>query len=233
MKAVITGATKGIGRAVTLRFAREGFDVAICARNEADLKAFKEELESEYNGISVIAAPVDVRSKAAVQGFASQVSAQWPGIDVLVNNAGIFIPGKISEEADGILEQLMETNLYSAYYLTRALLPLMRGSVKPHIFNMCSVASLYAYPNGGSYSISKFALLGFSKVLREELKEQRIRVTAVLPGATWTDSWAGAPYPPQRMMQAVDVADAIWAAYSLSPQAVVEEILLRPQLGDL
>lgn len=233
MKAVITGATKGIGRAVTLRLAQEGFDVAICARSQDDLHAFKEELEENYSGISVLAMPVDVRSKNAVLQFAAHISDAWSAIDVLVNNAGVFVPGKITEEADGILEQLMETNLYSAYHLTRALVPAMKGSTKPHIFNMCSVASLYAYPNGGSYSISKFALLGFSKVLREELKEQGIRVTAVLPGATWTDSWAGAPYPPQRMMDAKDVADSIWAAYALSPRAVVEEILLRPQLGDL
>ncbi len=91
-------------------------------------------------------------------------------LDILVNNAGCFIPGKISEEPDGVLEKLMDTNLYSAYYLTRGLLPLLKKSNKGHIFNMCSVASILPYENGGSYSITKYALLGFSKCLREELK---------------------------------------------------------------
>jgi NADP-dependent 3-hydroxy acid dehydrogenase YdfG len=123
--------------------------------------------------------------------------------------------------------------LYSAYYLTRALLPMMLPRRDGHIFNMCSIASIMAYPNGGSYTISKFALLGFSKVLREEMKTKGIKVTAILPGATWSDSWAGADYPPERLMQADDIAKTIWAAYNLSDSAVVEELVIRPQLGDL
>ncbi|MBL7876963.1 MAG: SDR family NAD(P)-dependent oxidoreductase, partial [Cyclobacteriaceae bacterium] len=102
-----------------------------------------------------------------------------------------------------------------------------------HIFNICSIASIKAYPNGGSYAISKFALLGFSKVLREELKEHGIRVTAVLPGATKTASWAGSTLPDSRFIKPEDVAETIFSAYSLSPNAVVEELLIRPQLGDI
>ncbi len=90
-----------------------------------------------------------------------------------------------------------------------------------------------AYPNGGSYSISKFALLGFSKVLREELKSSGIKVTAVMPGATWSDSWSGAELPYERLMEAEDIAESILSIYKLGPSAVVEEIILRPQLGDL
>jgi short-subunit dehydrogenase len=131
------------------------------------------------------------------------------------------------------LETLMEVNLYSAYYLTRAVLPLMLPQRAGHIFNMCSIASIIAYPNGGSYTISKFALLGFSKSLREEMKPKGIKVTAILPGATWTDSWRGADFPENRLMQASDIAKAVWAAYQMSGAAVVEELVIRPQLGDL
>jgi short-subunit dehydrogenase len=102
-----------------------------------------------------------------------------------------------------------------------------------HIFNMCSIASLQAYKNGGAYSISKFALLGFSKNLREEMKPYGIKVTAVIPGAAYTDSWAGSGVDPRRIMTAGDVAAMIYAAAQLSPQACVEDIVLRPQLGDL
>jgi len=131
------------------------------------------------------------------------------------------------------LETMMQTNLYSAYHLTRAILPLMLPFRKGHIFNMCSVASVLAYPNGGAYSISKFALLGFSKVLREEMKDKGIKVTSILPGATWSNSWAGVDIPESRLMQAEDIAKTVLGAYHLSDSAVVEEIILRPQLGDL
>jgi short-subunit dehydrogenase len=98
---------------------------------------------------------------------------------------------------------------------------------------MCSIASLQAYANGASYSISKFALAGFSKNLREELKPHNIKVTAVYPGAVYTDSWSGSGVDPNRIMQSRDVAELIFTVSKLSPQACVEEIVLRPQLGDL
>jgi short-subunit dehydrogenase len=102
-----------------------------------------------------------------------------------------------------------------------------------HIFNICSVASLQAYPNGGAYSISKYALAGFSANLREEMKPHGIKVTTVYPGAAFTDSWSGTGVDPRRIMTAADVAEMVYTASRLSPQATVEEILLRPQLGDL
>jgi short-subunit dehydrogenase len=102
-----------------------------------------------------------------------------------------------------------------------------------HIFNICSIASLQAYANGGSYSISKFALLGFSKNLREELKPHGIKVTAVCPGATLSASWDGFDIDPKRIMEAADIAKMVLAASQLSSMAVVEDIILRPQLGDL
>ncbi|HTQ27642.1 MAG TPA: SDR family NAD(P)-dependent oxidoreductase, partial [Puia sp.] len=154
-------------------------------------------------------------------------------IDVLVNNAGLFLSGSVYNEEAGVLEEMIETNLYSAYHLTRALLPSMMKQKRGHIFNICSIASLNAYPNGGSYSISKFALAGFSKNLREEMKPFGIKVTAVYPGAVYTDSWAGSGVDPRRIMESADIADMVYAASTLSPQATVEEILLRPQLGDL
>jgi hypothetical protein len=98
---------------------------------------------------------------------------------------------------------------------------------------MCSIASFTAYKNGGSYAITKFALLGFSKSLREELKESGIRVTAVMPGATLTSSWEGVELPEERFMKPEDVAEVIFNAYFISERSVVEEIIIRPQLGDI
>lgn len=232
MKIIITGATKGIGRAIAEKFAAEGFDLAVCARTVEDLHHFKKEIQQRY-AVEVLMRVADMSNKKEVLAFADDVIGQWGEADILVNNAGIFIPGEISREEDGTLEKLIETNLYSAYHLTRAILPVMIKKGRGHIFNMCSIASIIAYPNGGSYSISKFALLGFSKVLREELKPSGIKVTAILPGATWSDSWAGVQLPESRLMEANDVAIAVWGASQMSPSAVIEEIILRPQLGDL
>lgn len=154
-------------------------------------------------------------------------------VDVLVNNSGLFIPGKITEEDDEALPFMINTNLYSAYYMTKAFVHGMIARRSGHIFNMCSTASITPYINGGSYCISKYAMLGMTKVLREELKEHNVRVTAILPGATLTASWEGVDLPPERFVKAEDVAMAVWNAYALSENSVVEELLIRPQLGDL
>lgn len=230
---VITGATKGIGRAITLAFAAAGYNVAICARNESDLIRFADELHHAYPKIRVIYQNCDVSDARQIAAFAEKVRQEMTVLDVLVNNAGIFLPGSVSEEEEGVLEKLFYTNVASAYHLTRALLPNMGQSEKPHIFNMCSIASIAAYANGGSYTITKFALLGFSKVLREELKPKNIKVTAILPGPTWSDSWQGTDLPRERFTDPNDVAAAILNTYHLGHNAVVEELIIRPQLGDI
>lgn len=231
--AVITGATKGLGRAIAEIFARNGFDLCVCARTESDLASMKEAWEQEFPEQLLHTFPVDVSKKSEVTEFAGFVRQTWPRLDVLINNAGLYLPGTILEEPDGTLETLLETNLYSAYHLTRALLPLMLPAKSGYVFNMCSIASFMAYPGASSYSISKFALLGLSRCLREELKPHGIKVTAVMPGVVWSDAWKGSTLPFERLMQSSDVATAIWGCYSLSDAAVVEELVLRPQLGDL
>ncbi len=229
---VVTGGTKGIGRAIIERFALAGFGVATCARNEKELALLKQDIESRFS-VPVFTFVTDMSAKDQVKAFGDKVLKLSQPIEVLVNNAGYFIPGAVLDEAEGSLESMINTNLYSAYHLSRVLVPSMKAKKKGHVFNMCSIASIMAYPNGGSYAISKFALLGFSKVLREELKEHGVRVTSVLPGATLTASWDGVNLPDERLMKPEDIADTIFSAYSLSKRSVVEEILIRPQLGDL
>ncbi len=229
---VVSGGSKGIGRAIIEKFAEAGFDVFTCARHEKDLKDLKIEIEKNYN-ISFKYTVADLSKKADTARMSGLILGLNRPIEVLVNNAGYFEPGLITEEREGALEQMINTNLYSAYHLTRALVPAMKKEKSGYIFSICSVASLFAYPNGGSYSISKFALLGFSKVLREELKSFGIRVTAVMAGATYTSSWEKSDLPKERFMMAQDVADALFGAYSLSKKSVVEELIIRPQLGDI
>jgi short-subunit dehydrogenase len=233
MNAIVTGGTKGIGKAIVEVFAEEQMNIAICSRSMEDLETYKADLNTRFPNIEILIYQADLSKKEETIAFADFIKSKWDKINVLVNNAGVFLPGEIHKEEDGILESQIETNLYSAYHFTRALMPVFLEQKDGHIFNMCSIASQIAYPNGGSYSISKFALLGFSKVLREELKDKGIKVSAILPGATWSNSWAGADLPHDRIMEAKDIAYPIIAALKMSKSAVMEEIVLRPQLGDL
>ncbi len=230
--AVVTGGTKGIGRAIILKFASQKFDIVTCARNEQELSDLREEIEKKY-GVTAHVFTADLSLRNNTKAFTDFVNSLRQPIEVLVNNAGFFLPGQVLDEKEGTLEKMIEGNVYSAYYATRGLAAGMKLRKQGHIFNICSIASITAYPNGGSYSISKFAMLGFSKVLREELKQHGVRVTAVMPGATLTSSWEGVDLPGDRFSSPEDIADAVFGAYSLSGRSVVEEIIIRPQLGDI
>lgn len=235
MKIVITGASRGLGKAIAETFAddKQGHTLFLCAKNKETLQLTGKELQGRFPRTSIYTKPFDLSSKGGVMDFASWILEQTDKVDVLVNNAGIFIPGNVHDEEVGVLEKLIELNLYSPYHLTRLLLPSMIKHKSGHIFNICSIASLQAYPNGGAYSISKYALAGFSANLRNEMKPHGIKVTAVYPGAAYTDSWKGSGVSPKRIMQPDDIAKMIYAATQLSPQACVEDIIIRPQLGDL
>jgi short-subunit dehydrogenase len=233
MTGIITGASRGLGRAIAEQFAAAGYDLVLSSRDAVTLDAAVRELRDRYPRIAIRSKAADLSEKEQAQGLGQWVAEMGVPVDVLVNNAGQFIYGSLYEEAEGVLEQLIAVNLYSAYHLTRALLPAMIARKAGHIFNICSIASLQAYHHGGAYGISKYALAGFSANLREEMKEHGIKVTAVYPGAAYTDSWAGSGVDPRRIMEAADVARMVVAATALSPQATVEEIILRPQLGDL
>ncbi len=230
--AIITGGGQGIGRAIADIFALNGFDLCLISRNIQTLQIAKKELESTYKNQTLIFA-ADLSKKNEVNTALEFINNLNKNIDVLVNNTGTYMPGQVHNEAEGNLEKMIETNLYSAYNLTKGIVPSMIAQKSGHIFTICSVASIMPYINGGSYCISKFALLGFTKVLREEMKEFGIKVTAILPGATKTASWDGANIEDSRLMQPQDVAEGIMSAYKMSKNSVVEELLIRPQLGDL
>jgi short-subunit dehydrogenase len=232
MLVVITGASQGIGYAVAEAFAAAGHTLCICSKTASRLKEATESLVKKYPNAIIHSKQADLSKQSDCDAFGNWcLSLGTPSI--LINNAGFFLPGNLMQEEQGVLETQIAANLYSAYHTSRAIVPAMIKEGSGHIFNICSIASLHAYPQGGSYSISKYALDGFSKNLREELKDKGIKVTAVYPGATYTNSWAGSGVAPTRIMEAQDIAKMIFAATQLSPQAVVEDIVMRPLLGDL
>lgn len=232
MNIVITGGSKGIGKAIAARYASANHNIFIGARNAADLEETASEIMQQYPGSKVAWQAADLSVRHEAYEFAAWVRRHGAA-DVVVNNAGTFLPGNIYDEPDGGLEAMIQTNLYSAYYITRALLPEMIEKRHGHIFNMCSVASLKAYPNGGSYSISKYALAGFSANLRHELLPFNIKVTAVYPGAVYTDSWSASGLPEDRFIRSEDIATLVYTTSLLSPAACVEDLIIRPQKGDI
>jgi short-subunit dehydrogenase len=232
MNIVITGASQGIGFAIAQQFAAHGHDLYLTSKTPSSLEKAVADLRAQHPLIKIEYFAADLSQKLNVDAF-SKWCLQQTQPHILINNAGNFVPGKLMDEGEGQLQDQLNTNLFSAYHLTRALIPSMLANQSGHIFNICSIASLGAYENGGAYSISKFALLGFSKNLRFELKDKGIKVSAVCPGAVYTNSWSGSGVDPKRIMEASDIAKMIYAATQLSNQAVVEDIVMRPQLGDL
>ena len=230
--ALITGATRGIGRAVAEGFAGAGFDVFAVARSSDQLAEMQQAFRSAFPEQALYTKAADLSQTEAAKALSSAAVALRRPIDVLVNNAGAFVPDSLLDK-DALLPQQIATNLYSAYYLTKGLLPTFVAQGEGYIFNICSVASLQAYPGGASYCISKYALRGFSQVLRAELIQTGVRVSCVLPGAVLTDSWKGTKLPQSRFIRPEDIASALLSAYRMSPSATVEEILIRPQQGDI
>ncbi len=230
--AVITGASKGIGFSVAQRLAEAGFSLFIVGRDNNRLAEAKSQLLLS-GAPEVHAFSGDLSQSDVAKDCVAAIVNTWGSITVLVNNAGVFLPGTMMEEDEGQFETLMTTNMNSAYHITKGLWPLLKLSKRAHVFNMCSIASITAYAAGGSYSVSKFAMLGFSKSLRLEGMPYGVRVTAILPGATLTDSWAGVDLPPSRFMKPEDVANALYSAFLINENTVMEEVVLRPILGDI
>jgi len=233
MNAVITGASRGIGKALAHMYALHGYNLYLCSKTEANLLQVIEELKTAYPNVHIDGQALDLGNKEKAKLFGEWVQNNADSVDVLINNTGTFIQGNVTDEPDGTLEEMLKVNLYSAYHTTRAIVPKMKAQKRGHIFTICSIASLAAYPGGGAYSISKYALLGFTRNLRAELKEHGVKVTAVISGAVYTDSWKGSGVAESRIMETEDLAKMIFSASQLSPQAVVEDIVMRPQLGDL
>lgn len=226
MNAVITAATKGIGKAIALKLAQSGYNLAICARNESDLIALQKELEV-YN-VKVFVKPTDCSRKADVISFCNFIQSCFAKVDVLVNNAGVFLPGSLLDEDDEVFEYQQHINLNATYYFSKFFGKIMRDQQSGHIFNICSVASKETIENAGSYSVTKAAMLSLNNVLRKELAQYNVKVTAILPGSTLTASWQGTTIDPAKFVQPADIANSLHTILNLSSGANVDELVLKP-----
>ncbi len=233
MNAIVTGASKGIGRSISHALAKSNYNLVCSARTQQDLTILHDNLKSScpHSKIIVSSRDLAIREQAIELGkFSLEV---LDSIDVLVNNLGVYTPTLMTEESDDAFTKHMNTNFYSAFYLTRTLLPHFIERNKGSIVNICSVECHNPKPNMGSYSVSKSVLYTWSKVLRQELKETGIRVINISPGITMTDSWRGTDLSADRFLDPDDVAQAVIMSLGLNSNSVIEDIIMRPQKGDL
>jgi 3-oxoacyl-[acyl-carrier protein] reductase len=233
MNAIITGATKGMGKAIAQKLAHAGYNLAICSRNQTEIETFKTELLRINPNATIIGLETDCSDPKQVQRFSGFVQQHFDMVDVLVNNAGTYIPASILDETDDILHLQMQLNFHTAYHLCRVFGRAMRDRRKGHIINICSIAAIKPIISAGSYTVTKVALLGLTRVLREELMPYHVKVTAILPGSTLTDSWKGTDIPPDRFVSADDVADTVLNCLRMSAGGNIDEVIIRPLEGEI
>ena len=230
---LITGASQGIGAAIAKVFAKELHrpKLALVARNARNLATVARACEKRGAVAETFAC--DVADEIAVEALGAAVTARFGAVDMLINNAGVFAAAPFAETSVAEFDRIVAANLRSAFLVTRMFLPAMVAQKHGDVFFMSSIAGLGAYPNSTAYCAAKFGVTGLAKVLRAETREHGVRVCCVHPGATWAPSWAGSGVAEERIMPAEDVARAFFDVYRLGRNTVVEEIVLRPQLGDL
>ena len=256
---LITGASQGIGAAIAKCFAAEipGVRLALVARNMRNLQAVAKAcgrvarvgpnalsskrsptsalgpMRSTARSATIEAFECDVSDEPAVAQMARAVTKRFGAVDVLINNAGKFDGAPFLKMSVAMFDAQFAANLRSMFLVSQAFVPAMVRRGRGDVFNMSSIAGLQAYPNGAAYCAAKFGVTGLTKVMRAELKDKGVRVCCVHPGAVWTPSWKFSGFTGEKMMPAEDIARAILGVYRLSRRTVVEEIVLRPQLGDL
>jgi len=231
--AVITGATKGMGKAIAIAFVTEGINVAVCARNANDLAAFKQELLAINPAVKVFTAEADASNQKQLVQFAAEAEKELGAIDIVVNNLGAYVYSSILDDDEATFEKLINTNLMPAYTLYRHFGKKMMAAKRGHFFNIASVAAITPVIEAGTYSITKAALLSLSKIMRVEMQKHGVKVTTVIPGSTLTASWDGMKVEKDSMVMPEDVSSAIVNVLKMSRGANVDEIVIKPAGGQL
>ena len=231
--ALVTGAGRGIGRAVAVAFAREGALVVLAARSTRELASVQREIE--VAGGRALAAPTDVRQEPAVAALVTRTLAEGGRLDCLVTAAGLAAFAPVADAKTEDWDQLIAVNLRGVFLCCRAVLPAMTAQGRGTIINIGSIVTSRTLPGSGAYTAAKYGLLGFSRVLAEEMRPHGVRVGVLSAGATDTPLWDAVPQPPDRalMLKPELIAEAALVMATLPPGATLEELTLLPQGGVL
>ena len=221
--ALITGGSRGIGKAIALALAEEGVNVAITGRNEEKLKEVVQEIERK--GVKSAYAVFDITSKTEVYGALEKLQKDFGKIDILVNNAGIAAFGGILEMEDEKWEEIVKTNLFGAYYVVKAVVPSMVERKIGDIINISSTAGLKGNAMTSAYSASKFGLIGMSESMMLELRKQNIRVTTLMPSTIASDMSKEVlkitDGNPEKVLQPEDFAELVVDLLKLNKRAML------------
>uniref|UniRef100_A0A832H1T2 SDR family oxidoreductase n=1 Tax=Oscillatoriales cyanobacterium SpSt-402 TaxID=2282168 RepID=A0A832H1T2_9CYAN len=232
-RALITGASSGIGKSTAIAFAQKGIHLALVSRNQSKLEAVAEQAASY--GVSAKAYPVDLQEVHHVKERIAAIADEVGPIDILVNNAGIAYTGMLADMPLEDWQQVLNLNLTSVFQCIQAILPGMRRHRRGTIINVASVAGHQTFPNWGAYCVSKFGLVALSKTLAAEERANGIRVVTVSPGSVNTPIWdtetVDADFDRSQMLTPEIVAQTILYAALLPEQAVIEELTLMPNAG--
>jgi 3-oxoacyl-[acyl-carrier protein] reductase len=223
--ALVTGGSRGIGRAIALRLAKLGASVAICGRDAKALAASEAELKK--SGRPVHAQVADVSQAADVAALVNKTQAALGPISVLVNNAGIGLFGPVHEKTEADWDRVLNTNLKSVFLTSRAVVPSMIEHSRGDIINISSLAGRNAFAGGGVYCASKWGLQGLTACMAEDLREHGIRVSVICPGSVATDFSTRAK-DPAKLLAPADVAHAVEMILTQGPQSFLSEIHIRP-----
>ena len=231
--AFITGATKGMGRAIASKLAESGCNLLLTARSTDDLEALTNTLQAKHKGISIQFRACDVGDTAQLSSLLDWIGGLPAGPDILINNVGIFRPVSVLDETDEDFEQQLQVNYIAPHRLSRAIGRMMRENRRGHIFNISSIASREPVSEAGMYTVTKFAVRGLTYVLREELRRHNVKVTEIIPGSTLTSSWEGTDIPADRFILPEDIAEAIVMCLGVSDGASMEEVVIKPRYGNI
>jgi short-subunit dehydrogenase len=229
----VVGASRGIGAEIGRQFATIGAYVVLSGRTVVQLRTLQRLIASQ--GGDAVVQVCDCADERSVRKAAAAITKRFGRIDVLINNAGITVFKYFDATTITEFDAIIGTNLRGPVLCTHAVLPGMIRRKKGWIINILSNAAIKSFEGSAAYTASKSGLLGFTRVLREEMRKHNVKVVAVLPGATETTMWSKKARDryAQRMMKAKSVAEAVLAVYQMPPDIVTDEILLRPILGDI
>ncbi len=224
--AIVTGASRGIGNAIANDLAAQGYSLGLIARVEEDLRAAARKIQLSHPGISVYAMACDLASEQETEKAVTTLLDQLGSVSVLVNNAGEYLQGTSTMEPER-LRRLLEVNFVAACRLVQAVLPKMKEGKSGYIFNIASICGVEAYPEVGGYCASKFALVGYSEALDQELANYGIKVTAICPSWVTTRMSSRSPVPPELRIQPEDMASTVRYLLSLTPAARVRQVVVH------